>query len=164
MKKISLTLKPFYPLVMVYSNSHQVLLYLQRLCSLLQIKAFIVKFGGGRRGGTKKKVVLAMQLATVDQKKHLYIFFLVQLLKCKTFPVIPWEVSFLCFMFFFFIFSLFHIFCISHLTELRIFKISKARGFVFIVLSILFSFSFFFFQLFASPHWHGLPRCLFTRT
>lgn len=37
------------------SNSHQVLPYLQRLCSLLQIKAFIVSIGWGAREGQTKK-------------------------------------------------------------------------------------------------------------
>lgn len=45
------------------SNSHRVLPYLQRLCSLLQIKAFIVSIGG--RQEKKPKVVFAMQLATL---------------------------------------------------------------------------------------------------
>lgn len=101
----------FYPQVKVYSNSHQVLLYLQRLCSLLQIKASVVTVTVRELRGGGALVVLARQSATVKEKRHLYIF-LVQLLKCKTFPKIPWEASFPFFPVLFFLYIIMN----SHLT------------------------------------------------
>lgn len=99
-----------------------------------------------------------MQLATVDQKKHLYIFFLVQLLKCKTFPVIPWEVSFLCFFVLFFFLFIFMYFTPHRITRFQ--NIQSKRGFVFIVLSFLFFYFFFPAFCFSALAWPSKNVCL----
>lgn len=78
-------------------------------------------------------------------KKHLYIFFLVQLLKCKTFPVIPWEVSFLCFMFFFLFLFIFYVCHTLHMYASS--KYPKQEVLFSLFCQIFFLFFFFNFLL-----------------
>lgn len=91
------------------------------------------------------------------KKSLLYIFFLVQLFKCKTIPVIPWKVIISLFWVFkFFIFLFFILYFIPHRI---IFKISKARGSVLSLQFVDDSSSLDFF-CFSASTWPSSVSCL----
>ena len=152
MKKISLTLKPFLSscggvfqqspcFCFTYSDCV--------VCCKLKHSSFSLERGEKRGRGLERKSC-PLQCNCWPKKKHLYIFFLVQLLKCKTFPVTPWEVSFLCFLFFFFFVFLFIFMDFTpHRINASFENIqSKRRSCFFNVLSISFLCFFFLFSTF----------------